>query len=349
MDEKYNDNEAVSNNNELKTNDSENNEVIQDNGPRPTSENIERKIIIRPNSTKKRRNMIMIAVIILLLLGSVNSASLFSFLIADESVSVEDNVLECSQLLLKAKNGSIKAEGYDGKELLINVNYKPRFFFEKDDVDFKIISNGEVAFLEYKSRDVSSISIEAKIPKDKFHTINLESTNGMIEIENLNNEDINIETSNGGIIVNEWVGEKLSVDTSNGRVNLEDVLGDKIEVKTSNGKIITNNAEGKKTILKTSNGNIKFQLGAFTKLNQYDLEFDTSNGSVKLEFPSSDDIGYKVYGKTSNASINHDFDDFIAEKNSNKYLKGETSNYDYSKIKVDIEMKTTNGSITVDS
>ncbi|HOA80795.1 MAG TPA: DUF4097 family beta strand repeat-containing protein, partial [Defluviitaleaceae bacterium] len=137
----------------------------------------------------------------------------------------------------------------------------------------------------------------------------MSSSNGRIELEDLNILETIIETSNASVYIDQWTGENLFVETSNGKVELTDFLGDKVEVKTSNGAI---------------NSKIK----DFKENKEYDYIFKTSNGSIQIDLPKTNKVGYKINGKTSNSAINYDLENFITENNSNsKELIGKTSNY----------------------
>ncbi|NMA48308.1 MAG: hypothetical protein GX947_00820 [Tissierellia bacterium] len=57
---------------------------------------------------------------------------------------------------------------------------------------------------------------------------------------------------------------------------------------------------------------------------------------------------YKLDGKTSNASIHYYLENFKEKKNTKRNLIGEMGNYNIADTKVDIEMKTSNGSIILD-
>ncbi|NLJ88839.1 MAG: DUF4097 family beta strand repeat protein [Epulopiscium sp.] len=316
------------NNNELIANDNGNSINIPDNGSSPDSNaNLSEEFF--PNKPRKNKNAILIVIIALLLLSNFNFTGFFSF-ITNKTIYLEENINDCSSLSLKASNGSIKVKGYDGDNIKLNISYKGRLFLKKNDIEFKFKKDGEVASLDYEKSKISGLSLEAEIPYDKLSSISLSSSNGRIELEDLNILETIIETSNASVYIDQWTGENLFVETSNGKVELTDFLGDKVEVKTSNGAI---------------NSKIK----DFKENKEYDYIFKTSNGSIQIDLPKTNKVGYKINGKTSNSAINYDLENFITENNSNsKELIGKTSNYEDYNTKVNIEVKTSNASIIID-
>lgn len=313
------------NSHELPASNGGNSEILPDNGPVPNSDENQNDDFL-PNRPGKKRNWILIAIIALLLLNNFDLTGELS-MFWGKSVNIEENINDCSHLFLKAKNGSIKAKGYNGEKIKLTVRYSKSFF--GGNVDFKLRKNGKEARLDYDGK-VSGLSIEASIPYDQFSSMTLQSSNGTIETKDLNILNTHIKTSNGSVSVDQWTGEKLTIETSNGRVNLTDVLGDEAEIKTSNGAI-------------------DFKAKEFVKDKEYDYSFKTSNGSIHLDLPKDNQIAYKIKAKTSNATIHHNLDHFIGEDDSDsRELSGRTSNYDEAATKVNIEMKTSNASITID-
>ena len=124
------------------------------------------------------------------------------------------------------------------------------------------MSNGKVS--------ISNIDIE---------DIDIETSNGNVDIENLNvNNDIGIETSNGRIKVNTLVANNIEFDSSNGEVIVENIAGKDINIDTSNGRIDVNECRGAEIELNTSNAEIE----AFECYGK-EVILDTSNGDITLE------------------------------------------------------------------
>lgn len=322
-------------------------DMLLDNGPRPND--IQPNDDLQKKPYKNNRNMILIIIIVVLLLsGTSRLFSSFSFLTRRQNLSLRESVSNSEELFLEGRNGSIIVEGYDGKDIQMNIRYQQKMRFGHSKVDLKIKRTKDQLYLDYDKNKISALSMEVQIPRDVFKTLTLNTSNGRIEMKDLNIESSKLETSNADIIVEEWNGKKLKMQTSNGAVSLEDAAGDEVELKTSNGSVNVDGVEGKSMTLKTSNGRIAFESDELKAYDRYDWKIETSNGSIYLDLPDKDEIGYKVDAETSNSTITHEISNFKSEDNSKKELEGQTNNYDQAKIKVEVEVDTSNGSITIE-
>ncbi len=117
---------------------------------------------------------------------------------------------------------------------------------------------------------------------------------------------IDADTSNGAIRLENITGKRLKLHTSNGKLTLEQVEFAEIDCHTSNGKIAVDEVSGDDISLDTSNGAIKGTIKG--SMEDYRITSHTSNGSNNL--PESSRGGEKkLYVKTSNGRIDLDFAD----------------------------------------
>ncbi len=108
-------------------------------------------------------------------------------------------------------------------------------------------------------------------------SINLETSNGEIEVNNIEARVINLKTSNGEIKMTDVTVEtNLKGDSSNGRVTLNNISADKIEMKTSNGKVKAENIAANNVKLDSSNGEIFLSIQG--EQNSYRIVLNTTNG-----------------------------------------------------------------------
>ena len=113
-----------------------------------------------------------------------------------------------------------------------------------------------------------SVEVEANLPSQASIDLEMYSSNGKIELNDLKGESLNLRTSNGEIVLNNVFAEKIMGDTSNGAIRgMFDALD---------------------TTLSTSNGRIELTLPC-TMTGKYELE--TSNGDVELTLSSKLSIG----------------------------------------------------------
>lgn len=120
-----------------------------------------------------------------------------------------------------------------------------------------------------------------------LHVIDVNTTNGKVDLNDVSALNIAVNTSNGEISVeNVVVEDDLDLRTTNGVIritNAEATLGGTITAITSNGKIIVNGASFNAINLDTSNGRINVSNVNLDKRTGTTLYADTSNGSIELD------------------------------------------------------------------
>ena len=128
---------------------------------------------------------------------------------------------------------------------------------------------------------------------DTFDFIKLKTSNGRIDIQNVQANNVVATSSNGSInIKNLNVNDKIDLYTSNGEVSIEDVISPIIEANTSNGKINAENIVSDDIDLDTSNGDVF--LSIIGEKDEYRVTLSTSNGSKTYD-------GLKVASGTINS------------------------------------------------
>ena len=110
-----------------------------------------------------------------------------------------------------------------------------------------------------------------------FDRVRLSTSNGDIDIRNIQANTLNANTSNGDIALDTLsVVNKVNLDTSNGKVLLNQVVADEIDAQTSNGRIYAENITCPDIKLDTSNGRI--YLSIIGDKDDYAVTLSTSNG-----------------------------------------------------------------------
>ena len=126
-----------------------------------------------------------------------------------------------------------------------------------------------------------------------FDIIDFKTSNGRIDILNLEANNVIATSSNGSInIKNLIVTNKIDLYTSNGEVAIENVTAPIIEANTSNGKIKAENIVTDNIDLDTSNGDV--YLSIIGEKDEYRVTLSTSNGSKTYD-------GLKVASGTINS------------------------------------------------
>jgi len=272
-----------------------------------------------------------------LFLFTLFAIPLFSFLLispvcADtETFNKTYQVEPYTKLELRNRNGGVTVQRWDQSEVKIIAVKKTGWGGKLDNVEIKVhqgdtmtietihlVSNPRVS-VTYDIRVPSGVivnyvsSSNGKIDLTGTHgNAIVETSNGKINIENISG-DIKASTSNGKILIKDIKGF-VSAETSNGGINIINIGGIN-RIETSNGSIETEIPMIQDDIfIKTSNGSLKLHLPRGLNAN---IELKTSNGKIRLhdleivvsEISKSKikgrigDGGKRIYGKTSNGSI----------------------------------------------
>jgi len=295
---------------------------------------------------KRRNNILLLAIIGLCLMGISN----FSMSGTEKEIKLSKDIshLNGGELFLEGRNGTVILEGTEGQKIKLNIVYQPSISTLGKSVVLDIIEDDGKVYLDYDKSKFRSLSIKAEIPEGIFEDIHIKTSNGRLEMAELDSLTALLQTSNAKVDVEGWRGKKLDIKTSNGSVELDDVSGDEVEVNTSNAKVDLELVKGKDMVIQTSNGAINFESDHLDSNNKYRWIFVTSNASVKLDLLDTKEIGYRIDADTSNSIIAHKLDNFNVNENTEKVLNGETGNYDKANIKVDIEIHTSNGTIEIE-
>ncbi len=220
-------------------------------------------------------------------------------------------------------NGSIKASGYDGSEILIDVKVKGRKEISED----------------------APGGMKRITPKNSFD-ITAKEDNNVVTVEN---NDVN-KAIDLYLKIPKNVKLKLST-VNNGTIEVENVQGE-LEINNVNGGIKCTNITGS-VVASTVNGNV------VTTFNSIDdkapMAFSTLNGNVDVSFPASAKSNFRL--KSERGEIFTDFDIDIDKTQPKTESKREAGMYqlkldDWIMGKIngggpEVMMKNMNGNIYV--
>ncbi len=187
---------------------------------------------------------------------------------------------------LTTVNGKVEITGWDEPEYRIEVSGAIR---AEDQIEANAILN-EILHVEetadsltvgIEQRRGTKLSLEVYLPKQLLNDLKVKTSNGSIEIENINLDGAKLETNNGPIKLEGVESTGLYCETSNGRISIEDAMIDELYAKTSNGQV---RLEGSMSKVKcfTSNGSIRYTLN---EAREGELYFETTNGSIEVKLP----------------------------------------------------------------
>lgn len=155
-------------------------------------------------------------------------------------------------------------------------------------------------------------------------------------------DEVNLQTTNGDINVQGMSLHGLFIDTTNGKVSLLDVESSVIQVETTNGEI-TATVAASSTSFSTTNGKIEVTLGAVSGEHR----FSTTNGSIDLTLPKDAEVGYSIDLETGIGSIAVDLPNMNYEIDKARTKNGETVGYASKGTKITISAETAIGGINL--
>lgn len=239
------------------------------------------------------------------------------------------------ELDLKAINGSISVKTWDspGYRLLITKRVKAASLEEAETLcrnhQFAQIHGNKIQAgdpLDSTAQQRISVSLSLQLPRQSTATGLVRTANGSIRISGLGAGQLNLTSNNGSI-------------------QLEDVSGGPIAAKTVNGSIKTSGETGQIEAA-TTNGSINLtspHLGG-------DIRLTTVNGSVKVAFPSIPDTAFAITASTTCGRVKINHSEIGINKGGGhgcKHIETRSANWDQAQTKVNLDLSTVNGSISL--
>lgn len=198
----------------------------------------------------------------------------------------------------------------------------------------------------------ASVSMELWLPVESGTAIEARSENGSIRLEGVTCREADVTTTNGSIHVHGVKGERVATRTTNGKVTCSNVRSQRAEAKTTNGSVSWGGAAEVGEI-RTVNGTARLELEApdspagwasgETSASRYDVS--TVNGSVHVELPDDDEVGISAVANGRSVRVEGDESRLVFDGNGRGERRGRTPGYDEAAKKLDLTLRTVNGSI----
>ena len=214
-----------------------------------------------------------------------------------KTINKEFSVANDGLLKIATDVGAIDIETHAKETVLVEVDISGRnaedmeITFDNSGADVTI--NGEFDYSGFTNRQVRA-TFKVTVPQS--YNVDLDSSGGSIEIENLIGE-VDAHTSGGSISLEDMQGD-IDIKTSGGTLDLENIKG-RINAHTSGGSIKIELPESPTADSKitTSGGSISAYLG---KNVAVDLFAKTSGGRVSSDFPVTGDTSKRKIAGTIN-------------------------------------------------
>ncbi|NQT07483.1 DUF4097 family beta strand repeat protein [Candidatus Bathyarchaeota archaeon] len=266
--------------------------------------------------------------------------------------------VETDKLLLEveSRNGKINVGTWDKPEYKIDLLIKAWGYTEEEaDENLKALivdfSETEVEGLkkislgfDHPAHRVSySVRVDATLPKGVETDLNLKTSNGSINLAELDGSKLDLHTSNGKILMENITAERLDGKTSNGAVVLDGVDAQILNIRTSNGKI-KGELKSRDAYLKTSNGKIQLSLPCNEGGN---FELRTSHGTIDLGVSDNPDNGYDLDLTTSMGRISVDLPELEYLRSRKHHVAVKSRGFEEKGRKIGVVAKTSMGRISV--
>jgi DUF4097 and DUF4098 domain-containing protein YvlB len=236
------------------------------------------------------------------------------------------------------KNGKVTVSTWESQEYSLELLLKAKG--NTDAEASENLENIDIDFSDTLTANQQKIFLELNVPNNQWNKYVVEITVFLPESISI---DMDVKTSNGDLELNDIEGESISLTTSNGRMVLQQVYANTISCRTSNGKIF-GTLEASETRLTTSNGGIEINITC-TFTAKYYLE--TSNGAIELTIPRTDNLGYEVDLDTSLGSIDINLPEITYSINQRTRKIAKTVGFETKPIKINIQADTSIGDIEI--
>ena len=291
----------------------------------------------------KKTSIILIIIGLVLLVASLVVAEITktSMLESWKSYSQENyskteksiDSTDIKKITLKSTNDQVKVVSSEAKEpIKIEYYISDNVSFDIDVVDGELIINKQdkLKWQWFSFGFWFDQSVVLYIPSDTEFSYYLKTSNGSIEVSDINTKKLQVLTSNGLIGLNNiTAGGEVLIETSNAKIDIQGLIAKGLDVSTGNGLISLENVSVDQVKAETSNGKIEFK-----SLKSDDINIGTSNGWVGGSIIGQVD-DYRKDIKTSNGSISIndiEYGKLIDPGNGTKTLKVTASN---AVIKID--------------
>lgn len=258
---------------------------------------------------------------------------------------------EGMDLELEGINGQIYIKKHQESHILIKTKVRS----PQENADSLLIwsDDGSTVSLKVNKTMNMSVAHEVYLPAVRFNKIKLETTNGKIYVEDSLSQEFESATKNAPIDLMGVNTGKLNVDTKNAKVTLSYIIAKDVNVDTKNSMIEVKNIKTAKMDAETANARIYIEnVQAPENVADIVLKLKTSNGDIKVNMNDMDSKGYRIKAQTSNGGINLLVPELTYHNASKQGLGGsfveaESSGYNNSPRRVQIDAETSNGMIEV--
>lgn len=277
----------------------------------------------------------IIVLAIILCVGCVDQGGLLQ---KEEATEVFEDSAEIISLDCETFNGFIELYTWDSTTYKVEVNKwarastsaRAKEIVEKMQVNF----SDTAGVLTVKAEHVrnAGADIAVYIPETALDTVELSTTNGYIQTEDITASSISLETTNGYIEASA-TADDITVTTTNGKIQ-GFFQGETVNIETTNGKVDIECGDNGIYTIRTTNGRIDMKVGL-------QGEFDISTSNADIDITVKGDFAFDL--ETTNGVITVKDGEIHYVQDSRTHKKGYTT----PETDLSITASTTNGDVTV--
>lgn len=194
---------------------------------------------------------------------------------------------------------------------------------------------------------INPIDTVIHLPKKQYEKLKINNDSGRIKVSETVAQQFYLRSDNGRILTDHIQGKMLDAHSANGRVVLTETNIKNVKASSNNGRIIAENVVGQQLQLESDNGRVELKdvvgqikaqsrngrIVAQLKTVQSPLNFASDNGQILLS----------TEGKLENVEI-----ESSTAWGSVSIYNEKTSHYTHGTKEHRIQLKTSNGKITVE-
>jgi len=210
---------------------------------------------------------------------------------------LEKNISSTSSPVLEfeAINGKISLTPWSEDRILVKaICQVKKTHYTPEEKIYEIIEKDNKLIFKPKYTSNIGTRLEISIPNKEYEKINLITSNGRIEVKDLNSRILLCDTTNSSISIIDVSSKDIKATTKNGRILLEDTKAEIIKLTTTNSSVLLSDVTSSSIDVVTNNGKITGSDVASIILN-----LKTSNAPINIQ----DCKSKSVYAKTSNGTI----------------------------------------------
>ncbi|MCL2015888.1 MAG: DUF4097 domain-containing protein [Defluviitaleaceae bacterium] len=248
-----------------------------------------------------------------------------------------------NELNLSSLNGDVKIIGYNGDKISATIRYQAN----RSSATIDLMQLGNKYYLNYAEEDFKFVSIDAYVPSQKFHIVNIGGVNGNMDLLEISCSQIQISNTNGQTTLKQLSAQNINSDTSNGRLTISHIAANEAVFEHCNGAIEIDEADVEKFSITNFNGFISMVMSNFNNFGQYLWRIETSNAKLNLNLPTLPNLGYHLKAQSSLGDVRIGLTGLQSLVSEQGFVEAKTLAFDSKAKQVRLDLETSNAPLTV--